>query len=543
MTHRQIQMTGLSSMLKEGTQHLSGLEEAVCRNIEACKQLAEVTRTSMGPNGMNKIVLNHLDKLFLTSDSATIVNELEVAHPAAKMVVMASRMQDEEIGDATNLVIAFAGELLSNADSLIRMGLHPTQIVEGYVKANKFMQSVVAGLQVHNVEDVRDEDKVADAIRTTIQAKQAGYEDLLAPLIARACVNIMPKNVKAFNVDNVRVAKVLGSGVHESLVMKGMCLGRDAEGTIKHVTNAKIAVYAGALDLPKTETKGTVLLKNAADLENFSKGEEKRMEEFIRGISESGAKVVVSGGAVGELAQHFCERNRIMVIKVMSKFDLQRLCRATGATAVVRVGPPLPEELGFCDIVTVEEIGGSKVTVFRQDAEGSAISTIIVRGSTQQALDDVERAIGDGVNIVKAMTKDGRFVAGGGAAEIELARLVSKEGAREAGLDQYAIKKFAEALEIVPRTLAENAGHDATETISKLYAAHEKGEQFAGVDVNEHNAIADMQQRKVFDHLVGKQTALRLAADAAVTILRVDQIIMSKPAGGPKPREAGPMDD
>lgn len=310
-----------------------------------------------------------------------------------------------------------------------------------------FLFSVTAELSVYSADDLRDVDKVGYAIRSAIASKLFGHEDLIAPLIAKACVQIMPKNPRNFNVDNVRVAKILGSGIYDSRVMKGFVLGRDTEGVIKHVTNAKVAVYASGLDLPKTEGKGTVLIKTAAELEAFSKDEEARFEEFIKSIADTGAKVIVSGGPIGELAMHFAERYKMMVVKCPSKFELQRICKATKSTAVIRVGPPMAEELGFCDIVSVEEIGGSRVIVFRQDAEDSAISTIIVRGSTQNMLDDVERAIQDGVNVVKQMSKDGRFLAGAGAAEIELARFLIKEAQRSPGLDQYAIRKFGEALE------------------------------------------------------------------------------------------------
>lgn len=532
---------GLLSLLKEGTRHFSGVEESCLRNIEACKQLTQIVKTSLGPNGMNKMVINQHDKLFVTNDAATIIKELDVVHPAAKLLVMATEMQEQECGDNTNLVVSFAGELLSQAENLIRMGLHPSEILAGYAKAGAKVQAILEELTCYKCEDPRNVDEVARALKTAIASKQFGYEELLSKVIAKACVQILPKNPKNFNVDNVRVTKILGGGVVDTHVVKGFVLARDASGTIKHVTSAKVAVFAAGLDAAKTETKANVVLSTAKELMEFSKGEENSIHDMIKQISESGAKVIVSGGSIGELALHFIERYGLMVIKIDSKFQLRRVCKATGAVPLVRLGAPLPEELGFCDVVTVEEIGGTKVTIFRQDSEDSAIATIIVRASTQNILDDVERAIDDGVNVYKGLVKDNRFVAGAGATEIELSRRLQALAETAPGLDQYAIKKYAESFEFVPRTLAENAGLNATEVVASLYAAHAAGKVHEGVDVVA-GGIGNAQEQGIFDMLSGKESAIRLATDAAISVLRVDQIIMARTAGGPKMPQGGARD-
>jgi len=532
---------GLSSLLKEGTKHLSGVEEACLRNIEASKQLYHIVRSSMGPNGMNKMVINQHDKLFVTSDAATIIRELDVVHPAAKMVVMAANMQEQECGDNTNLVVSLAGELLVQAESLIRMGLHPSEIIGGYTKAAQHAAELLEGLSCYKCEDLRNVEDVTRCLKSAIASKQYGYEDMLSKVVAKACIQVLPKKASKFNVDHVRVVKILGGGVLDTHVMKGFVLARDSVGTIKHVTSAKIAVFATGIDLAKTETKANVTLKTADELLNFAKDEEKHMEEAIKQISETGTKVVIAGGNIGELALHFIERYGMMALKVESKFQVRRLCKATGATPLVRLGAPIPEELGYCDVVSVEEIGSTKVTIFRQDTEDSGISTIILRASTQNLVDDIERAIDDGVNVFKAMVKDNRFVAGAGATEIELARKIHAQGEASPGLDQYAIKKFAESLEVVPRTLAENAGHNATEVISQLYAAHTAGKAHEGVDV-ETGGTVNAAEANILDLLASKASALKLAADAATTILRIDQIIMARAAGGPKPPAMGARD-
>eukprot|EP00897_Mesotaenium_endlicherianum_P003475 jgi/Mesen1/3155/ME000184S02226 len=490
---------GLQSLLKEGHRHMSGLEEAVLKNIEACKQLSLITRTSLGPNGMNKMIINHLDKLFVTSDAGTIVNELEVQHPAAKLLVMASKAQQEEIGDGSNLVITLAGELLIGAEELIKNGLHPSEIIAGYAKAtNKRMLSAVA-------------------------SKQYGQEGILCPLIA--------DNPANFNVDNVRVSKILGGGVNDCSVVRGMVLKNDAVGSIKHATKVKIAVFGAGIDTSATETKGTVLIENAEQLQGYARSEEAKVEELIRAVAESGATVVVSGQSVGEMALHFCERYKLMVLKISSKFELRRFCRTTGAISMVKLGRPGPDELGFAD----------SVTVVKNESGGNLVATVVVRGSTDSVLDDIERAIDDGVNTYKAMCRDSRVVAGAGATEIELAQRLKEFGRKETGLDQYAIDKYADSLEVVPRTLAENAGIDTTEIISALYAAHAGGNQRAGIDVDA-GAVKDLTAQGVWDLFSTKYWAIKLAADAVWTVLRVDQIIMAKVAGGPR-RGDRPADD
>jgi len=527
-------------MLKAGTRHLNGKNEAVLQNIEAVKNLSEITRTSLGPHGMNKMIVNHLEKLFVTNDAATILKELDVMHPAAKIAVLSAHMQEQEIGDGTNFVLILIGELLQKAETLIHKGLHTSEVIAGYTAAGRKSAELLEGMSVLTIEDPRDPEAIAKILRSVITAKQFGYEDLLAPIIAKACIAVLPKNAKSFNTDNVRVAKILGGGVFDTTVIKGQVITRDSETSVKKAYKAKIAVFSAGIENAKTETKDTVMIKDAESLINYSKTEEAAIEDVIKKVHEAGVTVIISGGAVSEMAMHYIERYGIMCVKVLSKFDLRRVCKAVGATALVRLGAPTAEETGYCDSVTVEEIGSTKVTIFRQDTTDSGISTIVVRAATQNILDDVERAIDDGVNVYKGVVRDGRFVAGAAAAEIALARALGQYADSTPGLTQHAIRRYAEAFQVIPRTISENAGMKATDIISSLYAAHQKGDKNTGIDIE--NGVADATELGVFDHLVAKQNAIRLATDAAVTILRVDQIIMSKPAGGPKPPQQGARD-
>ncbi|KAJ5293205.1 uncharacterized protein N7443_009158 [Penicillium atrosanguineum] len=529
-----------AGLFKAGYQSHDAEDGAVIRNIEACQAISQTVQTSLGPYGRNKIVINHLQKMILTSDAATILRELDVVHPAAKLLVMASQQQDAEMGDGTNMVIVFAGELLKKAEELIRMGLKTSDIVSGYEKAQNFALKVLEDLEVDRLKEMRSIPELSKALRTVVASKQSGTEDTLAALVAEAVLAVLPKNPLNFNVDNVRVVKIMGGSLEQSRVVKGMVFGREPDGTIKQARKAKVGVFSCPIDTSQTETKGTVLLKNAQEMVDYTKGEEERLEAAVKELYDSGLRVVVAGSTVGDLAMHYLNRFNILVIKILSKFELRRLCRVI-------------------DVVETTEIGGDRVTVFRQE-EANAVTrtaTIVLRGATQNHLEDVERAIDDGVNVVKAITKDPRLVPGAGATEIQLVERISAFADKTPGLPQYAIRKYAEAFEVIPRTLAESAGLDATEVLSRLYTAHHRnaseessGEEeegssseeeepywTTGVDLEASTSAGtlDTVEEGILDLMATKSWAIRLASESARTVLSVDQIIVARQAGGPKP--------
>lgn len=518
------------------------------RNLQACKELGDTMRTSLGPNGMNKMIINHLDRLFVTSDCATMLREMEIQHPAAKLILMAAAMQEIEVGDGSNFVVCLAAELLAKAEDLVKMGLHPTEIVAGYVKAGKKAHEILDSLAVLKMEekDLFVKANLVKGVRSAIAAKQFGCEDIIAPLVAEACLTVMPANPANFLVDNVRVVKILGGGLEQSEVIKGMVIPHDTIGAVKRVKDAKVVVYTGSIQATEMETKGTILLTNAKGLLDYGDAEEDEIEKIIKGIYEAGVRVVVTGGSVDDMAGHFLEKYGLLTIRVTSKFEIRRLCKAVKATPLVNVEPPKPEELGFCSDVYVREVGLRKVTVFSQDSiDDTAVATVLVRASTDSLLNDVERAVDDGVNVVRAMGRDARFVAGAGATEVEVAKQLAAYGAKFTGLEQYSVAKFAEALEIIPLTLAENAGQNGTDTLSQLFAAHHNEKQGAnfGVDIAD-GGVKDALADNILDSLLAKKQGLTLALDAAVSVLRVDQIIVAKQAGGPKaPKNQGNWDE
>lgn len=436
---------------------------------------------------------------------------------------------------------------------------------------------ILLDLEVDRVADLHSTEELGKALRTVIAAKQSGSEEILAPLVAEAVQAVLPKNPANFNIDNIRVVKIMGGDLSQSRVVRGMVFGREPEGTVKKAKKAKVGVFSCPIDTSQTETKGTVLLKNAKEMMDFSTGEENQLEAAIKELYDSGMRVVVAGSTIGELAMHYLNRMNILVIKILSKFELRRLCRVCGATPLARLGAPMPDEMGSIDVVETLEIGGDRVTVFRQESDTAVTrtATIVLRGATQNHLDDIERAIDDGVNVIKAVTRDPRLVPGAGATEMQLVERINAFADKTPGLPQYAIRKYAEAFEVIPRTLAESAGLDATEILARLYTAHQQranvksrrqneedsasdygdGESdeettetseseepywTTGVDLETRDGVLDALDEQILDLMVSKGWAMKLATDAARTVLSVDQIIVARQAGGPKPPGPNP---
>jgi len=367
-------------------------------------------------------------------------------------------------------------------------------------------------------------------------SKQYGSKDVLSDLVIQACQIVLnKKDLSVLQPSSIRTVKILGGHVNQSACIQGFVAQRGVE-TTKHSSgkNAKIAVYASGVEASGTEAKGTVLMKTADDLKNYNRTEETKMEEIIQGIAESGVEVIVTGGSISDMALHFIEKYGLIALKLGSKWELRRLCQATGATALVRMGTPTAEELGSAT-TTQKIVGGRTVTVFENDVDGkSKIATLVLRASTSSVLNDLDRAIEDGVHAVQMACKDGRVVYGGGACEMECAVKLGKLADQHPGLEQYAIRAFAKSLECVSRTLAENAGWDAVQVLADLRAGHVNGYNDVGVDVENNPGSASMKDANIYDLMYVKRSALKLAIEAATTVLKVDQIIMSKQSGGPK---------
>jgi T-complex protein 1 subunit theta len=421
------------------------------------------------------------------------------------------------------------------------MGLHPSEILIGYEKAAKLVYKDLENQTCYNLKDIKNNEEVFRCMKTAIASKQFGIADQLGELITKACLYSIPPKSKKLNVDNIRVQKILGGSINDSEVIHGMVCIRQSETSVHRANDAKIAVFNTNIEMQQGETKGTILFTSAEELEGYSKSEEDRFEGFIKGLADAGIKVVVGSGSMSEIAVHFFEKYKIMAIKIMSKFELKRIARACGATPIVKLATPSPEETGFADEVHFKEISSQKCIVFRRDKEENRMATIVLRGSTTSTLDDIERAIDDGVNTIKTLSRDPRLVPGAGATELNLAKKVQDYAKTQPGLDQYAIERFGQSLEIIPRIIADNAGLKAEEIIAEMYSKTTESNKF-GVDVSD-GKVKDVVEAGIMDVWDTKSWALKLCVDSVLTILKVDQIIMSKPSGGPNMSQAAKRPD
>ena len=346
-------------------------------------------------------MVNHLEKMYVTSDCATILKELEVEHPAAKLLQMAS--QKQECGDGTNFVVTFAGELLRRWTQLMAMGLHVSEVIAGYQVAADKLFEFLPELVVKDVT----KDEFDSVVAPVLGAKQYGTHEQLAPLVVQAGLCVMKDG--GISPAAVRVVKVMGSNVGESQMVPGYVATRGVETIVTSAEKCKVAVFACGIEASNTEAQGTVLMKTADDLKNYNRSEEKKMEEIIQGIKESGVKVIVSGGSVSEMALHFMDRYELICLKVGSKWELRRLCQSTGATALVRLGAPTPDEMGFAEEVKQVTVGSKILTVFTNPTE-TKLATLILRASTQSVLQDLERAVDDGIHALQQACRDDNFI-------------------------------------------------------------------------------------------------------------------------------------
>ncbi|XP_053861561.1 T-complex protein 1 subunit theta-like [Malaclemys terrapin pileata] len=531
---------GLPQLLKAGTKYFSGLQESLFSHITACRALAMCLRTSYGPLGHNKLVITHLGKALCTAHAGTILRELELENPVARMLGAASQAQEEETGDGANAVVLLAGALLDNAEKLLRAGLPVAAVRDGYDAACKEAVRLLPGLACHVLADLRDPAGVAGALRAAVGSKLFGYQDFLAGLVARCCVAALSPE-GAFEPNNVRLCKVPGGGVTDSCLLEGMVFCTEVESQVHQAHEARIAVYCCPFGLARSETKGMVLFQGAAEMRAYGDAEEALLGQRVRAIAEEGASVVVVGGRVDPLALQYADQLGLMVVRLSSRLELQCLCRAVGAVPLASLVPPPPGAIGHCRRVYLSEIGSTAVVVFRQDGGACPVATILLRGATHELLCSLEEAVTDGLNTYKALVSDRRLLPGAGATEMALAVRLATLGTYLPSLEQYGILEFAQALKTLPAALAENAGLPVNETMAALEALHQLGTATAGVRPGEGGApTMDAAREGVLDSLLVKEKVLRLAVHTATTLLGVSHILVAKKSGGPKVRGENP---
>ena len=523
---------GLNSLLKSGYRTFKGKNQTFFKNAEAIEDMASMTRTSLGQNGNYKYIINMHDKLFLTKDTNVMANELEINHPAVNVLVDALKAQSQEQGDGTNFVVTFGGELMKYASKLVTEGLEIAAISEGFEKAYNKTMELLDKAETYKVSDVTNLEDATKFIKPVIGSKLVhGQEEFLAPLVAQACINVVPKEKEKFDVDNVRVAKILGGNLMKSEVIKGMLVVRKTEGSVISCEKCNVGVYNCEFTTKGAETNDQVVFKTADELLNYTKSEEEHMEKIIKEIVDSGVKCVITGGAISNLAIHYLDKYGVMAFRTMSKFELRRIARSIGATLLVKLGAPTKEDMGYADEIKLTEVSSQKCILIRRDSENNKISTVVLRGTTNDMLDNLERVVNCGVNAYRAVCKSPVFVAGAGAIDMYLSQKIVEYSREVKSLDQYAIEAFGEAFEVIPRTIMENSGINVNEKLSTLRAKNSRNPNM-GINIKTGD-IEDAFQLGVLDHLETKRWSIKHAYNSIRTIIKIDQIIVAKPAGGP----------
>ncbi|KUO42590.1 MAG: thermosome subunit [Candidatus Hadarchaeum yellowstonense] len=530
-------------VLPEGTRRLIG-RDAQRMNILAARVIGEAVRTTLGPRGMDKMLVDSLGDVVITNDGVTILKEMEVEHPAAKMMVEVAKTQDEQVGDGTTTAVVIAGELLHEAERLLDQSIHPTVIAGGYrlaaEKAQQILESIAEPLKISDDEILK---KIAMTAMTGKKAE--GSREKLAELVVKAVKQIVDKTDSGYiaDIDYIGVEKKPGGSTADSQLIQGVILDKERvhPGMPKRVKNAKIALLDCALEIEKTETDAEIRITSPEQLKAFMNEEESILKNMVDKIVATGANVVICQKGIDDLAQHYLAKAGIYAVRRAKKSDMEKLARATGGKVVTNLDDLTANDLGKASLVEERKIGDDKMTFVEGCKDPKAVS-LLIRGGTEHVVDEVERAIHDALCVVGAAIEDGKYVVGGGAPEVELAKRLREYSETVGGREALAINAFANAVESIPRTLAENAGLDSIDILVELRAKHEKPEgKYFGVDAYK-GKVVDMYQEGVLEPLRSKTQAIKSASEAAIMILRIDDVIAAakrevSPPKGPSEEE------
>ena len=535
-------------ILKEGSKRVRG-RETQASNIMVAKVIAETMKSSLGPRGMDKMLVDSFGDIVITNDGATILKEMDVEHPVAKMLVEVAKAQDEEVGDGTTTAVVLAGELLAKAEELIEKEVHPTIIIEGYKKAALKALDILDNIAV-KVEP-NDRDTLIKVAKTAMLSKLVAEEaDYLANVVVDAVTRVVEKKGDKWvvDLDNIKIEKKEGQSIHDTKLVDGIVLDKEVvhADMPKLVRNAKIALIDASLEIEKTEFDAKLNIETPEQMKAFMKQEEDMLRDMVEKIAATGANVVLCQKGIDDLAQYFLAKKGILAVRRIKKSDMDKLAKATGGRVITRIDELRPEDLGKAKLVEERRVGEDKM-VFIEGCENPKSLTILIRGGTQRIVDEAERSIKDAINVVKDVIVEGKIVAGGGAPELETALKLRDFAKSLPGKEQLAVEKFAEALEIIPAQLAENAGMDPIETIVTLSAKHKEGKTWYGVNVVE-GKLDDMMSLNVLDPLLVKKQTIKSAMEAASMILKIDDIIAAskleeKGGGKKKEEETGESED
>jgi len=516
-------------ILKEGTGRSTG-KEAQRNNITAAKVVAETVKSTLGPRGMDKMLVSTIGDVTITNDGATIMKELDVQHPAAKMLVEVSKTQDNEVGDGTTTAVLLSGELLDKAEKLLDKDVHPTVIVDGYNKAAEKAIEILDKISMP-ITDKDDATLKAVAMTSMYSKGIVIAKEHFADIAVRAVKQVSEKvdgKIKA-DIDLIKIVKKHGRGLEETELVKGIVVDKEISHAQmpKKIESAKIALLNAKLEIEKTEFDAKININNPDQMHLFIEEEEKMLKDMVSQIQKTGANVLFSEKGIDDVALHYLAKSGIAAVKNVSSGDLEKLSKATGGKIVASIKDLTKDSLGEAKLVEEAKIGEDKL-IYVRDAKNPKAVTIVVRGGTEHVVDEADRSLHDALSVVRNAIEDGKIVAGGGAPEAELAKRLRDYAVKVGGREQLAIEAFAEAMEAVPTTLAENAGLDPIDILVELRSKHEKGvNPWFGVDVFS-GEIKDMKKLNVLEPLRVKQQVVKSASEAASMILRIDDVIASK---------------
>jgi thermosome len=519
-------------VLPEGTNRILG-RDAQRNNILAGKVLAETVRTTLGPKGMDKMLVDGLGDIVVTNDGVTILKEMDIEHPAAKMLVEVAKTQEDEVGDGTTTAVIIAGELLKKSESLLDMDIHPTIVAMGYRQAAEKAQEILDDI---SIDDVGGDTLIKVAMTAMTGKGTEKAREPLAKLVVDAVTQVAED--KKVDTDHIKIEKKDGAIVEDSELIQGVIIDKERvhPGMPKSLKNAKIALLNSPLEVKETEVDAEIRITDPAQMTAFIQQEENMVKDMVNKIVDSGATVLFAQKGIDDLAQHYLAKAGVLAVRRVKKSDVEKLAKATGATVISNLDDLSSDDLGDAGSVEEKKVSGEDM-IFVENAKEAKSVTLLVRGSTKHVVDEIERAIDDAIGVVAATVEDGKVVAGGGAPEIEIAKKLNDFADSISGREQLAVKAFAESLEVVPKTLAENAGLDSIDSLVDLRAAHEKS-AYMGLDVFS-GGVTDMKEAGVIEPKRVKKQAIQSASEAAEMILRIDDVIASTSTPAP---DMGGMD-
>ncbi|MEM3374623.1 MAG: thermosome subunit beta [Candidatus Woesearchaeota archaeon] len=530
-------------ILPEGTKRNTG-KPAQQNNILAAKLVAETVRTTLGPKGMDKMLVDSFGDIVVTNDGVTILKEMHIEHPAAKMMVEIAKTQEEEVGDGTTTSVVLAGELLKKAEDLLEKEIHPTVIIKGYRLAS---EKAIQILNEIALEIKENDDAILEKIAQTAMTGKGteSNKDVLSKITVKAVKQVIKKEngVLIADKDDIKIEQKTGSNIEESELIEGIVLDKERvhSGMPRFVKNAKIALIDSPLEIKNTETDAKIQITDPNQLQAFLDMEERMLKNMVDKIVKSKANVVLCQKGIDELAQHFLAKNGIYAVRRVKKSDMDKLAKATGAKIITNLDDLNENDLGYAELVEESKVGDELMTFVRGCPNAKSV-TILVRGSTEHVADEAKRAIEDAIGDLFTALKTGKIVMGAGSTEIELSKRLMKYAETLSGREQLAVKAFAEAMEVIPRTLAENAGLDPIDTLAELKSAHEKNQLWAGINVFT-GKVMDAFKEGVIEPLKVKTLAISSATEVATMILRIDDVIASGPKEVEKPKNTNPSEE